>query len=149
MLLTPEGAGARATMRARPMHVAQLDDDCTLTFLTSVETSKVEEAAGGAGAMVVAQSATRFASITGRTEVVRDQARIHAAWSPADKVYFPKGKDDPNLCLVVFHPQEAELWDTAGANGLRFLFDAARALLTGAAPKHDAETHARVSLGTA
>ena len=53
--------------------------------------------------------------------------------APADKVYFPEGKDDPNLCLAVLHPEEVEYWDMTGPKGIRYLFEAAKALLSGEA----------------
>lgn len=147
MLVTSEGAGRATKLRARPMNVAALADDCTLTFVTSIDTAKVDEAQGSA-VQVVAQGRTVFVSMSGRAEVVRDRDRIEAAWKPADQVYFPKGKDDPSLCLILFHPDEAELWDVSGAKGLRYLFDAAKALLSGEKParRGDAETHDVVDL---
>jgi hypothetical protein len=50
---------------------------------------------------------------------------------------------------MVFHPDEAELWDVSGTRGLKFLFDAARALLTGSTPDHDREQHTRVDFSGA
>lgn len=149
MLVTAERADDATTLRARPMSVAQLGDDCSLTFMTSLDTAKVGEAARSTVSHVVAQGRTTFVSLAGEVEVVTDRARIHAAWSPADKVYFPKGEDDPNIGLLVFRPKEAELWDLSGSKGVRFLFEAARALLSGERPLRDAsgDTHERVTLG--
>ena len=144
MLVTREGVG----VRARPMGVAKLDDDCTLTFLTSVASAKVHEATKDPQGHVVAQSRTVFLSVRGALEVVHDRGRIRAAWGPASKVYFPKGKDDPELCLVVMHPEEAEIWDASGARGIGYLVEAARALLSGHRPRRDAvaSTHDVISL---
>lgn len=82
--------------------------------------------------------------------MVRDRARIHAAWKPAAEVYFPEGADDPRICLLVFHPTDAELWDLSGTRGVRYLFEAARALISGERPQHDpsGDTHERVALST-
>jgi hypothetical protein len=41
------------------------------------------------------------------------------------------GPDDPTVALMEFVPEEAELWDVSGTNGLRFVFAAAKALATG------------------
>jgi|JI10StandDraft_1071094.scaffolds.fasta_scaffold415551_1 general stress protein 26 len=149
MLVTREGGGAG--VRARPMGVAKLDDDCTLTFLASVESAKVHEATKDPQGHVVAQSQAVFLSVRGALEVVHDRGRIRAAWSPANRVYFPKGKDDPELCLVVMHPEEAEIWDVSGARGIGYLVEAARALLSGHRPRHDAvvSTHDVISLDAA
>ena len=149
MLVTSEGGGVG--VHARPMAVAKLDDDCTLTFLTSVESAKVHEARKDPLGHVVAQSRAVFLSVRGALEVVHDRGRIHDAWSPANKVYFPKGKDDPDLCMVVMHPEEAEIWDVSGARGIGYLFEAARALLSGKRPRRDAvaETHDVIALDAA
>ncbi len=147
MVVTLEGEGPGAALSARPMRVADLGDDCSLTFVTSAATAKVDAAGNTPLGLVVAQSRTTFLSLRGRSEVVHDRQRIEQVWRPAFKVYFPEGMNDPNLCLLVFHPEEAELWDVSGARGLRFLFDAAKALLTGEPPTTDSEQHTHVDLG--
>lgn len=149
MLITTEGEGDKATLHARPMDVAKLDEDCSLTFVTGLDTAKVHEAKSEAAVYVVAQGRSVYVSLRGRVEVVRDRERIHAAWKPVDKVYFPEGKDDPNLCLMVVHPAEAEYWDMSGPKGIRYLFEAARALFSGEPMQGSggAETHDRIELG--
>lgn len=149
MLVTSEVGGSG--VHARPMAVAKLDDDCTLTFITSVESAKVTEAKKDPVGHVIAQSRAVFMSMRGALEVVHDRGRIHDAWSPANKVYFPKGKDDPDLCLVVMHPEEAEIWDVSGARGIGYFFEAARALLSGQRPRRDSvgETHDVIALDAA
>jgi general stress protein 26 len=151
MLITSEGSGEKSQLHARPMAVAKLDDDCTLTFMTGLDTAKVDEAKKDGVGHVIAQSKVVFLSVRGAIEVVRDRNRIHDLWSAADKVYFPKGKDDPNICLLVLHPEAAELWDVSGAKGLGFFVEAARALFTGTRPRHDAsgDTHDTIELKAA
>lgn len=148
MFLTSQGAGEKLTLHARPMNVSKLDDDCTLTFLSNVNTAKVHEAKAESLAHVVAQGKAVFLSLRGRVEVVRDRNRIHDLWRASDKVYFPAGKDDPDLCLLVLRPEEAEVWDMSGAKGIGYLVEAARALFSGERPKRDAsgDTHDRVEL---
>jgi general stress protein 26 len=149
MLVTTEGEGEKAGLHVRPMDVAKLDDDCTLTFITGLDRAAPYEAKKDMPAHVVAQGRSVYVSLRGRVEVVRDRERIHAAWKPADKAYFPNGKDDPNLCLAVLHPEEVEYWDMTGPKGIRYLFEAARALFSGepAQPAEGSETHDRIELG--
>ena len=61
------------------------------------------------------------------------------------RVWNPGGKDDPNLCLIAVHPVEGEYWDTAGARGVRFLVEAAKAYLSGTKPE-SGEENEKVSL---
>lgn len=146
MLGTFERPGDENAFVARPMHVARLEADCSMTFLSAVNTDKVDEAMRTQAASVIGQSKTRFFAMRGQVSVSRDRARIRALWSGMNEIWFD-GPDDPRIVLIDFHPEEAELWDASGVNGLRFLFQAAKALVSGTPPT-DAEqrSHARVKL---
>jgi len=130
MLGTFEQTGATPSLVARPMSVSQLDPDCKLTFLTGIDTSKVDEALRARVGHVIGQSKTRFFTVRGQVRVSQDRARIHALWSKVNDLWF-KGPDDPTVAIMEFYPEQAELWDVSGANGLRFVFAAAKALATG------------------
>lgn len=130
MLGTFEQTGPTPSLVARPMSVAQLEPDCRLTFITGIDTTKVDEALRTRVAHVIGQSKTRFFTIRGTIIVSQDRARIRELWSKANELWFT-GPDDPSAALMVFHPEEAEIWDVSGANGIRFVFEAAKALLTG------------------
>lgn len=147
MLGTFEQSGGQPSLVARPMHVARLDADCSMCFLSALGTDKVDEAMRTQGAHVIGQSKTRFFTMRGHITVSRDRARIRELWSSMNEIWFD-GPDDPRIVLIEFQPEEAELWDASGINGLRFLFQAAKALVSGA-PPHDAEhrAHSRVNLG--
>ena len=53
-------------------------------------------------------------SVSGTAEIVADRAKIDELWSPAMKLFFPEGKDDPNLRLIHVHAESAEYWDGPG-----------------------------------
>jgi hypothetical protein len=61
------------------------------------------------------------------------------------EVWF-KGPDDPRACVLVFTPSEAELWDASGVKGLRYLFAAAKAFVTGDRPEIDREQYTRTPI---
>ncbi|MDO9018654.1 MAG: pyridoxamine 5'-phosphate oxidase family protein [Deltaproteobacteria bacterium] len=149
MLATNEGVGESLAMRARPMRVARLDDDCTMSFLAGIDTAKAQELGASPACHAIAQGKAVFVSLRGALEVVRDRERIHAAWTPADAAYLPKGESDPDLCLLVLHPIEAEIWDVSGTKGIGYLFEAALALMAGKLPRRDAigTMHDVVDLG--
>jgi general stress protein 26 len=130
MLGTFEQTGQTPSLVARPMSVSQLDPSCKLTFITGIDTSKVDEALRARAAHVIGQSKTRFFTVRGQIRVLQDRARIHELWSKLNDVWFD-GPDDPTAALMEFYPEEAELWDVSGTNGLRFVFEAAKALITG------------------
>ena len=81
------------------------------------------------------------------TEVL-DRA-LHLFWSKGFDVWFPAGKEDPNACLMTFKPRDAELWDSSGLKGLRYLLESAKALLTKTTPESSSDQHAKLKLNRA
>jgi len=147
MMVTFEQTGTTPKVNARPMGVAQLEDDCTLWFITSKTSSKVSEAQNaGQQGHVVGQSKMEFVSLQGTFTIVKDQAKLAQLWTKAYEVWFPKGPTDPDVCLMHFSPAEAEVWDSSGVQGLKFMFEAAKALITGDTPKADKDQHMKVNL---
>jgi hypothetical protein len=64
------------------------------------------------------------------------------------KVWFPGGKDDPNLLLLRVDGKEGEYWDNSGLSGVKYVLEAGKALLTGSRPNvvGDPKIHAKVNL---
>ena len=135
-------------MRARPLAIAQMGDDGALYFATAVETPKVAEMESDHHVNITMQDGRRFVSVTGTARIIEDRALVDKLWSESWKIWFPKGKDDPSLRIVVVEPSEASYWDAAGVQGLRYVFQMAKAYLSGTRPSSDAdEAHtARVKM---
>ena len=133
-------------LMARPMNIASIDDDGTLWFVTSIDSTKVEEALSPHDGYAVAQTKMRQAAIRGTFTVVRDPDQIADVWKKTYDVWFPQGPKDPRVCLLGLHPREIELWDSSGANGLTYLIDAAKAFMAGETPKPRPEEHERVRM---
>lgn len=131
MLITFDRVSPVPHVRARPMHVARLDVDCGLAFLTSLRSDKVAEALLEGVGHITAQRDDVSITLGGRVTVSRERARIEPLLSKATQAFFPDGIDDPDLALLEFHTDEAEIWDTSGVHGLRFVASVAHALLTG------------------
>jgi len=138
MLMTRENAGKA---RSRPMTIAQLDPDCTLWFITSASTATATN-----DAQIVGQAGMKYLSMPGKIEVLRDRARMEKMWSKAYDVWFPEGAADPDAVLLRFTPFEAELWDSAGIKGLHYLFESAKALITGEPPTPAKDQHIKTQL---
>lgn len=137
VMLVTFGREGMHELHARPMAVARFDEDSpllTLWFVTHIESTKVAEVRSEHGAYVIGQDGSRFLSVSGSVDVVRDPARITEMWSKAFEVWFPKGPTDPNVTLLAFYPERAEVWDSTGLAGVRFMFEAAKALVTGEPP---------------
>lgn len=134
------------TSHSRPMGVAEVGEEGDIWFVTRRETPKVDEVKLDNAALVTGQEGRKFVSITGRLDVVVDRERFKALWKPAWEVYFPDGEDDPSAVLLRFTPEIGEFWLNEGLAGVRYLFDAAKAVLNGTTPKDRKEDHAKVVL---
>jgi general stress protein 26 len=134
------------TMRARPMGVAELNTDGSAYFVTSIDSPKVAQIEAESAVTLSFQSARQFASVCGRASMVRDPALVERLWSETWKVWFPQGKTDPKISMIRFTAHEAEYWDSAGVEGLKFVFDSVKAYVTGQAPPEDETQHAKVQL---
>jgi general stress protein 26 len=146
MLTTFEKVGEQPIARARPMHITHLDQDDSIWIMTSVEGEAVHELEATKSCSVIAQSASRYVSLVGTGSIVTDKTRIRAMWKKMHEVWFPKGPDDPNVCLVHFTPTEAEFWDVSSMKGLKYLYEAAKALITHTTPSTDGDQHGTVKM---
>lgn len=139
---------ADGSIHSRPLAIAEVEDEGTLRFATRNDSPKVAEATADWHVNVTMQQASRFVSVTGLATLESDRALIDRLWSESWKVWFPMGKTDPSLSILTVRPTEAEYWDGSGIQGLKYLFDAARAFVTGQTPgrDHDERQNARVKL---
>jgi len=131
---------------ARPMRIAEIREDGDIFFATSTDSPKIGEIAANPEVVVTFQSSSQFAAVAGRAEVVRDRNLIEQLWSEAWKVWFPKGKSDPTLCLIRVAGREGEYWDNAGVQGIKHAFQEAKAYMQGRSPVHDEKQNAKVRL---
>ena len=67
-------------------------------------------------------------------------------WKEAWQVWFPKGKTDPSITLLKFTATEGEYWDNAGMQGLKYVYSAAKAYVSGEKPEMSKEQHATISI---
>ena len=109
MLTTVDGGH----FRSRPMSTQEFEFDGDLWFFTSDNTHKVAEIQQDDRVNVAYSKPddSRFVSVSGRGEIVKDRAKIEGLWSPVLKAWFPDGLEDPTLCLLLVKVEEAEYWD--------------------------------------
>jgi general stress protein 26 len=130
------------SLHARPMRVAEVNDDGTLIFVTSLESHKVAEIDHDPRALVTFQGHARYVSAVGGIHIVKDKYEIRQMWQESWRVWFPHGLDDPSICLLRFEIYQGEYWNMSGASGVKYLFEAARAYFSGRTPTLDATQHA-------
>jgi general stress protein 26 len=130
---------------ARPMMIAGVDDDLMMTFVTSLDSLKVDEIRRRGTVGVTLQSKGAFVAISGYATIVTDEEQKRADWHPVASLWF-QGADDPEAALVKFQPETIEYWDQRGLNSLRFAFEAVRAVATGNEPQESPKIHGQVAL---
>jgi general stress protein 26 len=145
MLVTRTADGG---LRARPMALAEADPDGTLWFATDRHSGKVDELDHDPHVAVTLQSKLKFVSLSGTARTVDDRAKLAELWKVEWKVWFPGGKDDPNIVLLRVDGSAGEYWDNGGTSGLKYLIQAGKALLTGERPDvgDDPQVHGKVRL---
>ena len=126
--------GVDGELHPRPMQLAEVQPDGTVWLMSDLTTQKVEELREDARASLTLQDGGRFVALSGKAELVRDPDRAERLWSEPWRVWFPKGPRDPNVALIKIVPSSGEYWDGKGVNGLRYLFEAARAYVAGDRP---------------
>ncbi len=145
MLVTHRGTD---DFHARPMAIAEVEDDGRLWFFTGGDTPKVREIEADFHVHLVAQDGdSAFLSLTGRATLIGDRKKIAHLWKERYRVWFPKGADDPDIELIVVRPEAGEFWDASGANRCKYMWDAAKAYLTGTTPAaREGDLHGTVRL---
>lgn len=138
---TPDGG-----LHARPMAVAEMERDADAYFSTSLESPKIAEIEADPRVLVTFQSSSEFATIEGVATIVRDRSEIDRLWSESWRIWFPKGKDDPNLCLLRLSAERGEYWDTSGVEGIKFMFESLKARMAGRTPEKSEIQNAKVQL---
>lgn len=111
------------------MAIADLRADADAYFATSIKSPKTAE-------------------IQNFPEVLLSfQRLIDKLWSEEWRVWFPGGKDDPDLVLIKVDAREGEFWDNSGANGLSYVFEGLKAVIKGEKLQNDkGGAHAKIRL---
>ncbi len=86
----------------------------------------VRKTASGAKALATftANGHSLFASIEGELTPSEDRAVIERLWNPFIAAWYKGGKDDPNLQLLRFDAESAQIWlnETSLLTGIKRLF---------------------------
>jgi general stress protein 26 len=91
---------------------AQLDPDQVDTLFFFIGNDNRLAPGGKAMAHFASKGHDYFACLDGIARVDNDFAMIDKLWNSHVEAWFPGGKDDPNLALLRFDIDSAELWET-------------------------------------
>jgi len=102
-------------LHSRPMSSnGDIDSDGALWFFTSASSHKVHEVEklSKVNVSFADPDHQHYVSISGTAQLVRDRNKIDELWRPEFKMWFPNGKDDPEVALLRVSPEKAEYWDS-------------------------------------
>jgi general stress protein 26 len=119
--------------RARPLSARPDREAGRIYFLTDLSGAKDEQIARFPKVTLAFADVRNhdYVAITGKAEVSDDRARIRDLWTAADKAWWDTA-DDPSIRLIVFEPEDAEIWK--GPNRLIAGAKLLAAAFTGAKP---------------
>lgn len=123
----PDGA-----LRSRPMYTQEAEFDGELWFFTSRSSPKADEIQQDQQVNVsyAKPDDQLYVSVSGRAQVLRDEAKMKELYSPMVKAWFPDGLEDPDLALIRVQVEQAEYWDSPSSKMVQ-LFGLVKAVTTG------------------
>ena len=103
---------------------AQLDKDQVDTLWFFIGKTNRLAKGGHAMAQFVSKGHDYFACLAGNARLDNNPGMIDKLWSQRVEAWFPAGKSDPNLALLRFDVESAELWETdlSPSGKLKLLF---------------------------
>jgi len=110
MFFTNIQAGVNNT---RPMVVIDVDTNGTCWFFTSKDSEMAADIEKDSHVHLVFSNPVKesYLDLRGRASIQHDRKSIEDKWNPVVKAWFPKGTDDPELCLIKVKTDEAHYWD--------------------------------------
>ena len=123
-------------LHSRPMSSnGDIDTDGDVWFFTNASSHKVSEITKlpKVNVSFADPDNQRYVSVSGTAQLVRDRAKIDELWRPEFKIWFPEGKDDPEIALLRVRLEKAEYWDSPGST-IGYALSFVSSLVTGKQP---------------
>jgi general stress protein 26 len=133
MLTTVDEGG---DLHSRPMSSnGDIDQDGDTWFFTNASSHKVSEIAKlpKVNVSFADPDNQRYVSVSGTAQLVRDRAKIDELWRPEFKMWFPEGKDDPEVALLRVNLEKAEYWDSPSST-IGYALSFVSSIVTGKEP---------------
>ena len=135
MLTTVDDTG---DLHSRPMSSnGDIDQNGDIWFFTSASSHKVSEIQKlpKVNVSFADPDNQHYISISGNAQLVRDRDKIEELWRPEFKMWFPEGKDDPDVALLRVSLKKAEYWDSPSST-VGFMLSFVSSLVTGKEADH-------------
>jgi general stress protein 26 len=107
---------ADGSMVSRPLQTLEFDTGGELVFFTAADSRKIDELTENHDVNLAYANPAKqiYVSVRGTARIDRERSTIEALWSPVQKIFFPAGKDDPNLVVLRVRVRDAAYWESAG-----------------------------------
>ncbi|WP_271176613.1 pyridoxamine 5'-phosphate oxidase family protein [Leifsonia poae] len=124
---------ANGDLHSRPLATQEAEFEGDLWFFTQDPSPKIADIHAHPQVNVAYDTGKGYLSIAGTAEVVHDREKVDELWTPSMDAWFPAGKDDPAVALLLVHADSAEFWAT-NEPGIVTAFKIARAAVTRTRP---------------
>jgi general stress protein 26 len=119
-------------MHSRPMTLQEAEFDGDLWFFADESTEWVSQLERQPRVNLSFANVKDFSflSAVGTAEIVEDRDKMEQLWRPTYKAWFPKGLEDPKVCLVKVHVESADYWESPNSKVVQ-LVGFVKAMATG------------------
>jgi len=107
--------------RSIPMARQEVEPGAELWFITARDTRHVDDLRADPQVSVTFSSRDSWVAVTGRGQVVDDQAKLEELWNTFAEAWLPGGPEDPNAVLIKVEVEQAEYWDSPGSKAASLL----------------------------
>jgi general stress protein 26 len=120
---------------ARPLEARADRDERLIWFLTDRRAAKDDEIESSPEICLtfVYPKEKVYLSMSGKASVGRDAERTRSLWNEQQQAWWPRGPSDPNVLVIQFRPQRAEIWDGSASSAVAAC-EFAKARATGRKP---------------
>lgn len=108
------GVADDRSLHSHPMTPQQITDDADVYFFVGMQGEHAQQLTSNPRANLAFAEAGSWLSVAGTVEFVDDAAKVDELWNEETEAWFPEGKSDPNLGLILFRSESAQFWGTPG-----------------------------------
>ena len=116
----------------RPMATIRTDKNGDLWFFSELHSEKVGDIKINDAVQLLYSHPGKdaYLDIRGIASIETNREKIEELWSPIVKAWFPRGVDDPDICLVKVEPENVYYWGSGGGKTI-FLLKTVAAAISG------------------
>lgn len=123
---------SKGELSSRPMATVSIDEDGNVWFFTNEYSEKVQEVSHDNSVHLIYSHPGKniYLNVRGHCQIIEDKNKMKEYWSPLYEAWFPKGLEDPALCLAKVRTDEAYYWN-ADTTKMGVIFNIIKSVVTG------------------